>query len=470
MNTWRNTQLGAVPSYKIAEAARKVAPHVTSEQVTAAVERIDWIRVPSAYDAGKAYEIRARIDDPLWRGLKPAIARELLSLVAGHEAATVIGKIDYADLVKDAIELKLDRGSGWYELSGTPLPNIRNVVDACQPIMDVGTLPAYTNGVGVAPTNVVMAGLYLASAGNWPGSVFAAPAFTHRVGRPGRSGEATVTFTVTGDEPRRVVENINTGAVDVMRWTAAKLYANELVGIEGQQIEVQASDILADRGVAMAGGRYPSKMTSAVYDSLDLLARLHVHVEAAYRPATGGKEPTKLMIDSPLLTSTLRQTFTYTDGTQKTGRGVTAGSWLHQLHNVLPQYTPSAQMLLTLNAGRQEMAKRIGWAVEVRGRVEARRQRAQRWKVGMLIRGAGIHPPRRGRDRYRERFESALDVLASNDGPLAAWSYVQSAPAMEGPWHDVWMGATVDVTLKSDYRASFGRAVQRVQSEEGESE
>lgn len=98
--------------------------------------------------------------------------------------------------------------------------------------------------------------------------------------------------------------------------------------------------------------------------------------------------------------------------------------------------------------GVQRMAMRLGLYLAIQWRIRAYRGNyGQTWQVGTLLKGAKVEMPDRNLNRFRDKFEAALDRLCTDD-VIPAWEYDRGdEAALTGRnRYDRWLRWTVRIT------------------------
>jgi hypothetical protein len=107
------------------------------------------------------------------------------------------------------------------------------------------------------------------------------------------------------------------------------------------------------------------------------------------------------------------------------------------------------QGILRLHAKNDRNAKRLGRFLVFQYRIRAnQRSWSQPYRVADLLSGAGVSIDRKNPGRFRERIESALNVLANPgymEGPICvkSWRYRDQVDPGSRGWFDRWLEARI---------------------------
>ncbi len=469
-------------------------PHSTPEdwntpeaqEAIAQAELLGLPSIPEARDFGE--QTRARHQQSILDALKASdMQRQAASLLLIEAWVSIAGEVygakkvekveDAAGTITAALRERLATPEGWrwVETLHLDLKAVLQSTDAVS--QSVPQVPAFNaDGRGHVMTDFISIGArhLLLSFREWETDESGRPVFTYK----NKSGKAlyapSKAIFPTPEDALKAVEGYGDAHVGLLRYISAKYMVNKVEGLTGPYggFYVSIEEFLDARGFQKhkKGGHRPEYARETVAMVRDLASiEVRGHVER-YRKGKRGK-PEELVIEAPLIviSQTIKKR-SQTGEETPIAWYLRPGDWAAELEKLSPQYGVMYRSILRLNTQNDMNAWRIGNYLIEEYRIRAHQKSwAQPYRISTLLAGACIEVDRKNPKRFRDRIETALNVLANPDvmepPVVASWKYPNFVDAKGRGWLDKWLeSGVVIMPLDNIKDERYGRMREQKQS------
>lgn len=329
--------------------------------------------------------------------------------------------------------------------------------------------PAFTpafddDGYGRIPNDVIASGArraFSAAPSRWKPDGEGFPVFVHANSKGKALYSPSRTIFPTARDAMRVVETYGGAHVALLKYITAKHLANSAAHKTGPYggFYMSVEEFLDVRGIKKHpnGGHKPGNRREVI-DLVRALSQLEVSGSVeGYMKDSRGKQ-SSLTIRSPLIVISHTVSRRTLAGEEiPIAWYLRPGDWAADLEQLSPQFALTTRALLQLNIQSDMHAFNLGNYLAEEYRIRAhQRSWQQPYRIKTLLADAEIEVDRAHAGRFRQRIETALDVLTNpvdmkGTPIIESWYYPKPIETQGRGWLDKWLDSGIVITPPNSF-------------------